>query len=146
DLLMFCHVDKGSVKTLKEAIEVFGSVLGLKPNYDKSTIIFGSIKKEDRQDILDCVTFKTEKLLIRVLINSGKEDVIVWKAKNGKESLLKQLTMICEINWRLFRDEKRSLEVLLKCFEDVIRMRLMSLRVKNSEDMVRVQQNWNLCF
>ncbi|GKA98042.1 RNA-directed DNA polymerase, eukaryota, reverse transcriptase zinc-binding domain protein [Tanacetum coccineum] len=43
DLLMFCYGDKRSVQILKEAIEEFGSVSGLLPNYNKSTIIFGSM-------------------------------------------------------------------------------------------------------
>ncbi|GKC68404.1 RNA-directed DNA polymerase, eukaryota, reverse transcriptase zinc-binding domain protein [Tanacetum coccineum] len=63
DLLMFCYGDKGSIQTLKEAIEEFGSVSGLKPNYDKSTIIFGSIKEEDKQEIMECVPFKVERPL-----------------------------------------------------------------------------------
>ncbi|GKC75814.1 RNA-directed DNA polymerase, eukaryota, reverse transcriptase zinc-binding domain protein [Tanacetum coccineum] len=67
DLLMFCHGDKGLVSTLKDAIEEFGYVSGLKPNYDKSTIIFGSMKEEDRQAMLDCVPFKVEKLHVRYL-------------------------------------------------------------------------------
>ncbi|GKF97765.1 hypothetical protein Tco_0293586, partial [Tanacetum coccineum] len=62
DLLMFCHGDKGLVSTLKDAIEEFGYVSGLKPNYDKSTITFGNMKEEDRQVMLDCVPFKVEKL------------------------------------------------------------------------------------
>nr|GEU78215.1 hypothetical protein [Tanacetum cinerariifolium] len=64
DLLMFCHGDKGSIKTLKKSIEESGSISGLKPNYDKSTIIFGSIKKKDRQDILDSVPFKQFEKLV----------------------------------------------------------------------------------
>nr|GEU57500.1 hypothetical protein [Tanacetum cinerariifolium] len=72
DLLMFCYGDKGSVKTLKEAIEEFGYVSGLKPNYDKSTIIFGSIKEEDRQDILECVPFKA--------VNEEIYDSSGWKS------------------------------------------------------------------
>ncbi|GJX02367.1 hypothetical protein Tco_0186280 [Tanacetum coccineum] len=40
DLLMFWNGDKGSVSVLKEAIEEFGSISGLLPNYNESTIIF----------------------------------------------------------------------------------------------------------
>ncbi|GJZ07560.1 RNA-directed DNA polymerase, eukaryota, reverse transcriptase zinc-binding domain protein [Tanacetum coccineum] len=60
--------DKGSVCTLKDAIEEFRHVSGLKPNYDKSTIIFGSMNDKDRQDIMECVPFKVEKLPVRYLV------------------------------------------------------------------------------
>ncbi|GJZ05801.1 hypothetical protein Tco_0539594 [Tanacetum coccineum] len=53
DLLMFCHVDKISVSIIKEAIEEFGDISGLLPIYSKSTIIFGSMKVEDQQEILE---------------------------------------------------------------------------------------------
>ncbi|GJT35991.1 RNA-directed DNA polymerase, eukaryota, reverse transcriptase zinc-binding domain protein [Tanacetum coccineum] len=59
--------DKGFVGVLKDVIEEFGSVFGLLPNYNKSTIIFGSMKEEDKQEILDCVPFKVEKLPVRYL-------------------------------------------------------------------------------
>ncbi|GJW16459.1 RNA-directed DNA polymerase, eukaryota, reverse transcriptase zinc-binding domain protein [Tanacetum coccineum] len=67
DLLILCNGDKGSVCTLKDAIEEFGHVSGLKPNYDKSTIIFRSMNDKDRQDIMECVPFKVEKLPVRYL-------------------------------------------------------------------------------
>ncbi|GJX84964.1 RNA-directed DNA polymerase, eukaryota, reverse transcriptase zinc-binding domain protein [Tanacetum coccineum] len=67
DLLMFCHGDVVSVGVLKEAIEEFGAISGLLPNYTKSTIIFGSMRMEDQQSILNCVPFKVEKLLIKYL-------------------------------------------------------------------------------
>ncbi|GJT38739.1 RNA-directed DNA polymerase, eukaryota, reverse transcriptase zinc-binding domain protein [Tanacetum coccineum] len=62
DLLMSCHGDTTSVRTIKEVIEEFGSVFGLLPNYNKSTIIFGSINEEDMQSILDICPFRVEKL------------------------------------------------------------------------------------
>ncbi|GJY63033.1 RNA-directed DNA polymerase, eukaryota, reverse transcriptase zinc-binding domain protein [Tanacetum coccineum] len=49
DLLMFCDEDPDSVKTIKEVIDEFGSVSRLLPNYNNSTIIFGSMNAEDRQ-------------------------------------------------------------------------------------------------
>ncbi|GJU78264.1 hypothetical protein Tco_1275334 [Tanacetum coccineum] len=58
DLLMFCHGDKTSVSILKEAIKEFVSISWLIPNYNKSTIIFGSMTLEDKHYILDCVSFK----------------------------------------------------------------------------------------
>ncbi|GJR54006.1 hypothetical protein Tco_1404527 [Tanacetum coccineum] len=64
---MFCHRDKNSVKTLREAIENFGDISGLLPNFSKSTIIFGSMRMEDQHEILDCVPFKVEKLPVKYL-------------------------------------------------------------------------------
>ncbi|GKD87038.1 hypothetical protein Tco_1358192, partial [Tanacetum coccineum] len=72
DLLMFCNGDKGSVSILKEAIEEFGSVSGLLPNYNKSTIIFGSMTEEAKQEILECVLFKVEKLHLGVPLTSKR--------------------------------------------------------------------------
>ncbi|GKD02360.1 RNA-directed DNA polymerase, eukaryota, reverse transcriptase zinc-binding domain protein [Tanacetum coccineum] len=51
DLLMFCNGDKGSVSVLKEAIEEFGFVADLLPNYNKSTIIFRSMIEEDKKEL-----------------------------------------------------------------------------------------------
>ncbi|GJY52436.1 RNA-directed DNA polymerase, eukaryota, reverse transcriptase zinc-binding domain protein, partial [Tanacetum coccineum] len=67
DLLMFSHGDKQSVELLKNVIEEFGRVYGLLLNYNKSTIIFGSVKEEDRKEILDIMPFKVEKLPVRYL-------------------------------------------------------------------------------
>ncbi|GKD89801.1 RNA-directed DNA polymerase, eukaryota, reverse transcriptase zinc-binding domain protein [Tanacetum coccineum] len=67
DLLMFCNGDKNSANVLKEAIEEFGLVSGLIPNYNKSTIIFGSMTEEERNEILGCVPFKVENLPIKYL-------------------------------------------------------------------------------
>ncbi|GKC69120.1 RNA-directed DNA polymerase, eukaryota, reverse transcriptase zinc-binding domain protein [Tanacetum coccineum] len=67
DLLMFCNGDVGSVNTLKEAIEDFRVVSGLMPNYNKSTIIFGSMSSEDKLSILEAVPFKVKKLPVRYL-------------------------------------------------------------------------------
>ncbi|GJS96055.1 RNA-directed DNA polymerase, eukaryota, reverse transcriptase zinc-binding domain protein [Tanacetum coccineum] len=67
DLLMFCHADKSSVKVLKESIDEFGKVVGLIPNYNKSTIIFGCLDDEEKKDMLEVMPFKVEKLPIRYL-------------------------------------------------------------------------------
>ncbi|PWA74759.1 RNA-directed DNA polymerase, eukaryota, Reverse transcriptase zinc-binding domain protein [Artemisia annua] len=67
DLLMFCYGDSTSVKVYRDAIEEFGSYSGVLPNYNKSTIIFGSMNDEDKQRILSIVPFKVEKLPIRYL-------------------------------------------------------------------------------
>ncbi|GKB83265.1 RNA-directed DNA polymerase, eukaryota, reverse transcriptase zinc-binding domain protein [Tanacetum coccineum] len=67
DLLMFCHGDVASVKVIKETIKEFGTVSGLLPNYNKSTIIFGGINEEGRKSILNVVPFIVEKLPVKYL-------------------------------------------------------------------------------
>ncbi|GJW00158.1 RNA-directed DNA polymerase, eukaryota, reverse transcriptase zinc-binding domain protein [Tanacetum coccineum] len=67
DLLMLCHGDVDSVRIIKEFIEEFRDVSGLLPNYNKSTIIFGSVNDEDRQRILDICPFKVESLPVKYL-------------------------------------------------------------------------------
>nr|GEW39573.1 hypothetical protein [Tanacetum cinerariifolium] len=51
-----------------------------------------------------------------------------------------------EKNWRISKDYKRSLEEVFGAFEDIIRMRLMSLKVKQSVAVERAQQRWNISF
>ncbi|GKE03791.1 RNA-directed DNA polymerase, eukaryota, reverse transcriptase zinc-binding domain protein, partial [Tanacetum coccineum] len=67
DLIMFSHRDKDSVMVLQKAIEEFGSISGLLPNYNKSTIIFGSMDEEKKQRIMSSVPFKLEKLPVKYL-------------------------------------------------------------------------------
>ncbi|GJS50337.1 RNA-directed DNA polymerase, eukaryota, reverse transcriptase zinc-binding domain protein [Tanacetum coccineum] len=67
DLLLFCHADRTSVKVLRDSIEEFGKVAGLIPNYNKSTIIFCCLNNEEKQEILEVIPFKVEKLPIRYL-------------------------------------------------------------------------------
>nr|GFC44052.1 RNA-directed DNA polymerase, eukaryota, reverse transcriptase zinc-binding domain protein [Tanacetum cinerariifolium] len=67
DLLMFCHGDPEFVKVIKEVIDELGDVFGMLPNYNKSTIIFGSINEEDRHKILNVVLFRVKKLPVKYL-------------------------------------------------------------------------------
>ncbi|GKB45459.1 RNA-directed DNA polymerase, eukaryota, reverse transcriptase zinc-binding domain protein [Tanacetum coccineum] len=67
DLLMFCHRDIVYVSVVKEVIEYFGVISSNLPDYNKSSIIFGSISIEDKQCILDSVPFKVEKLFVKYL-------------------------------------------------------------------------------
>jgi hypothetical protein len=67
DLLLFCHGDTKSVGVMKNAIEEFGSYSGLTPNYNKSTIIFGSLSDEEQNRILEIMSFEVEKLPVRYL-------------------------------------------------------------------------------
>ncbi|GKA12795.1 RNA-directed DNA polymerase, eukaryota, reverse transcriptase zinc-binding domain protein [Tanacetum coccineum] len=70
NLLMIRRIennDSKSVKIIKDVIDEFGDVSGLLPNYNKSTIIFGSINDEVRQEILDVIPFRVEKLSVKYL-------------------------------------------------------------------------------
>nr|GEY29426.1 hypothetical protein [Tanacetum cinerariifolium] len=67
DLLMFSHGDRASVEMIKETIKEFGSVCVLLPNYNKITILFGSVKEDDRQSILSIISFRVEKMPIKYL-------------------------------------------------------------------------------
>nr|GEX58904.1 RNA-directed DNA polymerase, eukaryota, reverse transcriptase zinc-binding domain protein [Tanacetum cinerariifolium] len=67
DLLMFCHANKIYVSILKDAIDEFGRVVDLIQNYNKITIIFDCLNKEDKQEMLEVMPFKVEKLPIRYL-------------------------------------------------------------------------------
>ncbi|GJX58671.1 RNA-directed DNA polymerase, eukaryota, reverse transcriptase zinc-binding domain protein [Tanacetum coccineum] len=56
-----------SVSEVKEAIEYFGVIFVLLPNYRKCSMIFRSISMEDKQCILDSVPFKVVKLPVKYL-------------------------------------------------------------------------------
>ncbi|GJU03086.1 RNA-directed DNA polymerase, eukaryota, reverse transcriptase zinc-binding domain protein [Tanacetum coccineum] len=62
DLTMFCHGNCKFVSVLKDVIDEFGAISGLLPNYTKSTIIFGSMKDLEKDNILEGVPFRVEKL------------------------------------------------------------------------------------
>ncbi|GJS68511.1 reverse transcriptase zinc-binding domain-containing protein [Tanacetum coccineum] len=49
-----------------------------------------------------------------------------------------------ERNNRIFRDEIRSTEELFKVLIDIVRMRLLSLKVKRSNVVIRAQERWNV--
>ncbi|GKE50484.1 hypothetical protein Tco_1481742, partial [Tanacetum coccineum] len=56
-----------SVRTIKDTIEEFSKYSRLYPNLGNSTIFFGSINEQIRQDILSIVPFKVCKLPIKYL-------------------------------------------------------------------------------
>ncbi|GJW90582.1 reverse transcriptase zinc-binding domain-containing protein [Tanacetum coccineum] len=49
-----------------------------------------------------------------------------------------------ERNWRIFKQEDRSVEQILKIITDNIRLRLMSLKVKQTSTVIKVAEAWNL--
>ncbi|GJV32918.1 RNA-directed DNA polymerase, eukaryota, reverse transcriptase zinc-binding domain protein [Tanacetum coccineum] len=98
DLLVLCHRDLNSVKVVKRALDMFSSVSGLNPNIGKSTMFFGNVKEQDKQDILSILPFKIGSLPVsylgvplitkhltftdyKVLIDKVKIKVNDWKNK-----------------------------------------------------------------
>ncbi|PWA77472.1 reverse transcriptase domain, Reverse transcriptase zinc-binding domain protein [Artemisia annua] len=49
-----------------------------------------------------------------------------------------------ERNLRLFKEESRSVEILFEELCEIIRLRMSSLKVKNSEAVLRAQKSWNI--
>ncbi|GKD49240.1 RNA-directed DNA polymerase, eukaryota, reverse transcriptase zinc-binding domain protein [Tanacetum coccineum] len=62
DLLILCHGDLKSVKVVKRAFDIFSSISGLNPNIGKSTVFFGNVKDQAKQEILSLLPFKNGNL------------------------------------------------------------------------------------
>ncbi|GJW43062.1 RNA-directed DNA polymerase, eukaryota, reverse transcriptase zinc-binding domain protein [Tanacetum coccineum] len=84
------------VKTLKESIEEFGNVIGLLPNYNKSTVIFGSLNNEEKQEIIRVKECKS-------LIDKVENRVFNWKNKSltyaGRLMLVASVLKSIHIYW-----------------------------------------------
>nr|GEV03542.1 RNA-directed DNA polymerase, eukaryota, reverse transcriptase zinc-binding domain protein [Tanacetum cinerariifolium] len=67
DLLVMCHGDSNSVKVIKRALDEFSACSGLLPNNSKSTVFFGSLCEEEKEDITNVLPFVFGKLPVRYL-------------------------------------------------------------------------------
>ncbi|GJX49273.1 RNA-directed DNA polymerase, eukaryota, reverse transcriptase zinc-binding domain protein [Tanacetum coccineum] len=67
DLIMLCHGDIVSVKTLKKALDKFSAISGLYPNLGKCTMFCGSIDDATKNNISNIFLFKEGKLPVRYL-------------------------------------------------------------------------------
>ncbi|GJW86813.1 RNA-directed DNA polymerase, eukaryota, reverse transcriptase zinc-binding domain protein [Tanacetum coccineum] len=67
DLLMLCNGDVDSLKVMKKSLEEFSKVSGLFPNHSKSTIFFGSMLENKKQELLEIMPFKCGKLPMKYL-------------------------------------------------------------------------------
>ncbi|GJU10211.1 RNA-directed DNA polymerase, eukaryota, reverse transcriptase zinc-binding domain protein [Tanacetum coccineum] len=67
DLLMLCHGDTTSIKTIKRALEKFSKVSGLHPNMSKSTMFCGSLTEEEKSLFLSIMPFKIGRLPVSLL-------------------------------------------------------------------------------
>nr|GEW86093.1 hypothetical protein [Tanacetum cinerariifolium] len=96
DLMVFCNGDVHSIIVVKKSLNEFGRVSGLFPNLKKSTIFFGSVNGQVKQEILKIVDFSIGKLPMRYLgiplfvkclsvndcrqlIDKVKEMIVDWK-------------------------------------------------------------------
>ncbi|GJX55885.1 RNA-directed DNA polymerase, eukaryota, reverse transcriptase zinc-binding domain protein [Tanacetum coccineum] len=67
DLLVLCHGDANSVRTIKKTLEEFSNISGLIPNINKSTIFFGNVDSEEKQRIIAELPFNVGKLHVKYL-------------------------------------------------------------------------------
>nr|GEX84368.1 RNA-directed DNA polymerase, eukaryota, reverse transcriptase zinc-binding domain protein [Tanacetum cinerariifolium] len=67
DLLMLCHGDTTSTKTIKRALEKFSKVSGLHPNMSKSIMFCGNLNEEEKSLFLSILPFKIGRLPVRYL-------------------------------------------------------------------------------
>lgn len=120
DLMMFCHRDVKSAKIIKDTIEEFSNYSGLHPNMGNSTIFFGSIGEQTRNEILNIVPFKVGKLPMKylgvlliakclgvadcqTLIDEVKVKIGDWKNKSlsyaGRVQLIASVLCDMQIYW-----------------------------------------------
>ncbi|GJR36527.1 hypothetical protein Tco_1212211 [Tanacetum coccineum] len=81
------------------------------------------------------------------------EEMTIMYCGNSIDSIIRRISFAAgvyliwqERNWRIFRDERRKPAELFRIFEDLVRMRLLSLKVKKSIIVGRAQQRWNINF
>ncbi|GJX73331.1 RNA-directed DNA polymerase, eukaryota [Tanacetum coccineum] len=67
DLLVLCKGNKESLKVIKKSLKEFNQVSGLTSNLGKSVMFFGSIKDEEKHEMLNILPFKCGKLPVRYL-------------------------------------------------------------------------------
>nr|GEW55108.1 RNA-directed DNA polymerase, eukaryota, reverse transcriptase zinc-binding domain protein [Tanacetum cinerariifolium] len=67
DLLMLCNGDVDSLREVKKSLDEFNSVSDLFPNHRKSTIFFGCIMENKKQELLEVMPFKRRRLPMKYL-------------------------------------------------------------------------------
>nr|GEV11735.1 hypothetical protein [Tanacetum cinerariifolium] len=113
----FNHGDRASVEMIKETIEEFGSVSGLLPNYNKSTILFVSVKEDDRQSILSVIPFRVEKLPVRYLgVPLISKRIVVKDCKSFGGQVLESIHVYWETVFLLPQAVIKEINSLLKGF------------------------------
>ncbi|GKB30917.1 RNA-directed DNA polymerase, eukaryota, reverse transcriptase zinc-binding domain protein, partial [Tanacetum coccineum] len=67
DLLVICHGDTKSIRVIQKALDEFSKCSGFLPNNAKSTVFFGSLNDNEKQEILNILPFEAGKLPVRYL-------------------------------------------------------------------------------
>ncbi|GKB79639.1 RNA-directed DNA polymerase, eukaryota, reverse transcriptase zinc-binding domain protein, partial [Tanacetum coccineum] len=67
DLLVLCHGDAESVKVIKDALNDFSNISGLKPNMSKSIIFFRNVDIGEKNRILEMIPFQVGRFPMRYL-------------------------------------------------------------------------------
>ncbi|GJU77188.1 RNA-directed DNA polymerase, eukaryota, reverse transcriptase zinc-binding domain protein [Tanacetum coccineum] len=94
DFLMFCHGDVESFKVIKDALDEFSKLSRLVPNMGKSTVFFGNISVQTKQEIMNAMPFKCDKGALSTLF--GK-DLMKHKSINTSA---KVIDMWSKTGWR----------------------------------------------
>ncbi|GJY22232.1 RNA-directed DNA polymerase, eukaryota, reverse transcriptase zinc-binding domain protein [Tanacetum coccineum] len=144
DLMIFCNGDPISAELITEALNEFSKVSGLFPNLNKSTLFFcladmigeGVWKwpKEWNSNEFECIP---------------KHPFCLWLAMIGRlltqDKLFRRISLAAvvyfiwkERNQRIFRRGKRNSNKLYDDIIDVIKLKLMNIKEKDSRAVRRV--------
>ncbi|GKE31847.1 RNA-directed DNA polymerase, eukaryota, reverse transcriptase zinc-binding domain protein [Tanacetum coccineum] len=84
DLMLFCHGDMVSASVLRRALDEFCLSSGLKPNMAKSTVYFGNVCEDVKNNIMIAMPFREGSFPIRYMDKIFKE--FLWKT-DGKRNI-----------------------------------------------------------
>ncbi|GKC19715.1 hypothetical protein Tco_1021865 [Tanacetum coccineum] len=149
DLLALYKGNRDSIEVIKKSQEEFNKVSGRVPNLSKSIIFFGSINERDKSDPLQVLPFKCGT---PVKMNLDVVDSMVGRCgKNNIGNVVDKLILAAsmyfiwqERNFRLFKNESRSEDVLINIIYDSVRSKLMTVIVKKTSRTDVIAKKWNL--
>ncbi|MFS7899786.1 putative RNA-directed DNA polymerase [Helianthus anomalus] len=120
DLFLFCHGDTNSVGILMDALQEFKEASGLVPSIPKSTVYFGNVGAEEREEIESIAQFNVGVLPVRYLgvplistrlyhkdclplIDKVKNKIHNWKNKSlsfaGRLQLISSVLNSLQVYW-----------------------------------------------
>ena len=139
--MFFCHGDKISASVIRSAIDEFCLASGLRPSMEKSTVFFGNVTDEVKQDIRLVMPFNEGSLPVRylgipldsnrisrsecsILLNNVKKRIDGWKNKSlsfsGRLQLIASVLNSLNVYWAsiliLPHEICDDIDKLLKCF------------------------------
>nr|GEV05254.1 hypothetical protein [Tanacetum cinerariifolium] len=160
DLMVFCNGDVHSITVVKKSLNEFSRVSGLFPNLKKSTIFFGSVNGQVKQEILKIVEFSIGKLPMRYfgvpllakclsvndcrqLIDKVKERIRDWKniflSYAGRLQLISSVLASMQTYWA-------SIYLIPKTVVKEIDKMLMGLRDKMKRHVIyKIGNGLNTC-